>query len=275
MDKAQPDPLSLQRNVILGLLLALAAAAWAVLVWQHAGATMDMTASVTLGPRVPLFLATWVVMMVAMMLPTALPMILTFHRVQAGNRKLGDAFATTWVFVTAYLLVWACAGMLAYAGMLAAETAAARLALSPATTAQIGGAIIMVAGIYQLTPLKDVCLSKCRTPMEFIMTSWRDGATSALEMGLLYGLYCLGCCWLLFVILFPLGITNIAAMVAVTLIIAAEKTLPWPRLPSYAVAVALVLYGGLVITSPQLLPTFQQDGGAAMPAEMPMKMPTK
>src|SRR5262245_14621620 len=204
MDEAQPDQLLLQRNIILVLLMALAAAAWAVVVWQHAGDTMDMTASVTLGPRVPLFLAIWVVMMVAMMLPTAAPMILTFHRVQAGNRKPRDAFGTTWVFVAAYLLVWACAGMIAYAGMLAAESAAARLALPPATTAQIGGAIIMVAGIYQLTPLKDVCLSKCRTPLDFIVTSWRDGATSAFEMGLLHGVYCLGCCRLLFFMLFRL-----------------------------------------------------------------------
>src|SRR5262245_34280261 len=266
MYKTQQDPLSLQRNDIWGLLLALAAAAWAVLGRQHADATMDMTAAVT--PRVPLFLAIWVVMMMAMMFPTAAPMILTFHRVQAGNRKLGDAFGTTWVFVAAYLLVWACAGMLAYAGIVAAETAAAQLALSPVTTAQIGGAIIMVAGIYQLTPLKDVCLSKCRKPMDFIVTSWRDGAKSAFEMGLLYGSYCLGCCWLLFVMLFPLGIMNVGAMAAVTLIIFAEKTLPWPRLVPYAAAVALVLYGALVITSPQLLPTFQEDGGAAMPAEM-------
>src|SRR5262245_43217312 len=273
MDKAQPDQLSLQRNVILGLLLALAAAAWAVLVWQHADATMDMTASVTLGPRVPLFLVIWVLMMVAMMLPTAAPMILTFHKVQAGNRKLGDAFGTTCVFVAAYLLVWACAGMFAYAGMLAAETAAARLALSPATMAQIGGAIIMMAGIYQLTPLKDLCLSKCRTPMDFIVTSWRDGATSALEMGLLYGAYCLGCCWLLFVMLFPLGITNIGAMAAVTLIVFAEKTLPWPRVVPYATAVALVLYGALVTAVPQLLPTFDRDASAIRPAEMPMMMP--
>jgi predicted metal-binding membrane protein len=260
-------------GVILGLLLAVAALAWAVLVWQHSDVTMDMTGSVTLGPRVPLFLVIWVVMMVAMMLPTAAPMILTFHKVQAGNRTLGDAFVTTWVFVAAYLLVWACAGMFAYAGMLAAETAAARLALSPATTAQIGGAIIMVAGIYQLTPLKDVCLSKCRTPIDFIVTSWREGATSAFEMGLLHGAYCLGCCWLLFVMLFPLGFMNVGAMAAVTLLIFAEKTLPWPRVAPYTAAVALVLYGALVITSPQLLPTFQQDGDAALPAEMQMKMP--
>jgi predicted metal-binding membrane protein len=224
---------------------------------------------------VPLFLVIWVLMMVAMMFPTAAPMILTFHRVQAGNRKLGDAFGTTWVFVAGYLLVWACAGIFAYAGMLGAETAAARFALSPTTTAQIGGAIIMVAGIYQLTPLKDVCLAKCRAPIDFIVTSWRDGATSALEMGLLHGAYCLGCCWLLFVVLFPLGIMNVGAMAAVTLIIFAEKTLPWPRLAPYAAAVALVVYGALVISSPQLLPTFQGDGGATMPAGMQMKMPVK
>src|SRR5262245_47675569 len=177
MDKVQSDLLSGQRSVILGLLLTLAAAAWAGLVW-HSHTTTEMTMTHAVGyPRH--FIADWLVMTVAMMLPTALPMILTFHRVQAANRQPRDAFVTTWVFVAAYLLVWGCAGMVAYAGMLAAETAAARLALSPATTAQIGGAIIMVAGIYQLTPLKDVCLSKCRTPIDFIVTSWRDGATSA------------------------------------------------------------------------------------------------
>jgi predicted metal-binding membrane protein len=274
MDKIRPELYSLQRSVILGLLLALAAVAWAVLVWQQPGSNMDMTtASVTIGPRVPLFLVIWVIMMVAMMLPTALPMILTFHRVQAANRQPRDAFASTWVFVAAYLVLWAFAGLAAYVGMKAAGADIVRVALPPAIAAQLGGAIIVVAGIYQLTPLKDVCLSKCREPIDFIVTSWRGGATSALEIGLLYGAYCLGCCWLLFVILFPLGIMNVGAMAVVTLIIFAERTLPWPRLAPYATAGALVLYGALVITSPQLLPTFQQDGGAAMPAEMPMRMP--
>ena len=92
-------------------------------------------------------------------------------------------------------------------------------------------------------------------------------------MGLLHAVYCVGCCWLLFVILFPLGIMNVGAMVAVTLIIFAEKTLPWPRIAPYAAAFALVLYGALVIASPQLLPTFQEDGGTAMRAEMQMEMP--
>jgi predicted metal-binding membrane protein len=276
MDEAHANPLSVQRNIILGLLLALAAAAWAVLVWQSADADTDMTmASSTMGLRAPLFLTIWVIMMVAMMFPTAAPMILIFHKVQSGKRQRGGAFVSTWVFVAAYILVWTLAGVAAYAGAVAAEAIAARAALSPATAARIGGTVLVAAGIYQLTPLKDLCLSKCRTPISFIMTSWRDGAAGALRMGLLHGAYCLGCCWLLFVILFPLGIMNIAAMVIITLVIFAEKTLPWGRLAPRAAAVALVLYGALVITTPEVLPTFQKDGGAAMPAEMQMKMPVK
>jgi predicted metal-binding membrane protein len=270
MDDVQANSLSVQRNVVLGLLLALAAGAWAVLVWQSADAHMDMTmASSTMGLRAPLFLAIWVTMMVAMMFPTAIPMILTFHKVQTGKRERGDAFVSTWVFVAAYILVWTLAGVAAYAGALAAEAVAVRAALSSTTAARIGGAVIILAGIYQITPLKDLCLSKCRTPITFIMTSWRDGAVGALRMGLLHGTYCLGCCWLLFVILFPLGIMNIAAMAVITLIVFAEKTLPWGRLAPRVTAAALVAYGAVVVAAPQVLPTFQKDG-AAMPAEMQM-----
>ena len=131
MNRAQTDPISFQRNVILGLLLALAAAAWAALVWQGTGADMDLAMNLpTMGLRAPLFLAIWVTMMVAMMFPTAAPMILTFHKVQAGKRQRGEAFVSTWIFVAAYLLVWLLAGVAAYAGALAAEAVAARTALS-------------------------------------------------------------------------------------------------------------------------------------------------
>jgi predicted metal-binding membrane protein/nitrogen-specific signal transduction histidine kinase len=271
LDDAHANPLLVQRNIILGLLLALAAGGWAVLVRQSAGADMDMTmASSTIGMRLPLFLAIWAIMMVAMMLPTAAAMILTFHKVQAGKCQRGDAFAATWLFAAAYILVWTLTGVAAYAGALAAEAIAARAALSLATMARIGGVVFVAAGIYQFTPLKDACLSKCRTPITFITTSWREGAAGALRMGLLHGVYCLGCCWLLFVILFPLGIMNVGPMAAVTLIIFAEKTLPWPRLAPYAAACALVLYGALVIASPQLLPTFREAG---IPAEVQMNMP--
>jgi predicted metal-binding membrane protein len=271
MDHAQTDPISFQRNVILGLLLALAAAAWAALIWQGAAADPDMAmGSPSMGLRAPLFLAIWVIMMVAMMFPTAAPMIVTFHKVQAGKRQRGEAFVSTWIFVAAYLLVWVLAGVAAYAGALVAEAIAARSALSPATAARIGGTLLIAAGVYQLTPLKDLCLSKCRTPITFIMTSWRDGAAGALRMGLLHGAYCLGCCWLLFVILFPLGIMNIVAMAVITLIIFAEKTLPWGRAVIRAVAVILIVYGSGVVAAPQLLPTFPAGHDMEMPGNMQM-----
>jgi predicted metal-binding membrane protein len=274
MDYAEATPRSLQRNIVLGLLLALAAAAWAALVWQSAGAETDMAmASPTMGLRAPLFLAIWVVMMVAMMFPTAAPMILTFHKVQAGKRQRGEAFVSTWAFVAAYLLVWTLTGIAAYAGAIAAETLAAEVALSSAAAARIGGAVLIAAGLYQLTPLKDLCLSKCRTPISFIMTSWREGTAGALRMGLVHGAYCLGCCWLLFVILFPLGIMNIAAMAVVTLVIFAEKSLPWGRATARAAAAALMAYGAVVVAAPQVLPTFHAARVMAMPADMQMPEP--
>jgi len=273
MVPAQVDPISFQRNIILGLLLALAAAAWAVLVWQGASADMDMAMdSPTMGLRAPLFLAIWVTMMVAMMFPTAAPMIVTFHKVQAGKRQRGEAFVSTWIFVAAYILVWGLSGLAAYGGALAAETVAAHAALSPTAAARTGGIVLVAAGIYQLTPWKDLCLSKCRTPVTFIMTSWRDGAAGALRMGLLHGAYCLGCCWLLFAILFPLGIMNIAAMAVITFVIFAEKTLPWGRAAARAAAVALIAYGFAVAAAPQFLRTFHPVHGMDTPMDMQMDM---
>ena len=264
MEHAQADRLSVQRNVILALLLILAAAAWVLLAWQGTGIDMAMAmASLTMGMRAPLFLAIWIVMMVAMMFPTAAPMVLTFHQVQLSKRRRGEAFVATWVFVAAYLLVWTVSGVAAYAGARAAEAIAAGAALSSVTAARIGGAVLVTAGLYQITPFKDLCLSKCRTPISFIMTSWRDGVLGALRMGVVHGAYCLGCCWLLFVILFPLGIMNIAAMAMITLVVFAEKTLPWGRPVARVTAVVLVGYGAVVLAAPQVLPTFMAGSGMA------------
>src|SRR6516165_9157909 len=166
--EVQPDPF---RNIILFLLLGLAAAAWVALVWPAHNMTMHITmASPITGPQALRFLAIWVVMMVAMMLPTAAPMILAFHSAQTDKRHPDVAFDSTWAFVAAYLLVWAVSGIAAYAGVLAA--AAVRPALGTAAAEDIGGLILMVAGIYQLSPVKQRCLSECRRPI--IMTSWHD-----------------------------------------------------------------------------------------------------
>jgi predicted metal-binding membrane protein len=258
-------PLQTQRRIILALLLSVAAASWALLLWQ--AAALDMSGmGPTMGLAAPLFLAVWVVMMVAMMFPTAAPMVLIFHQVQAGKRQRGETFVATWVFVAAYLIVWTLAGIVAYGAAVLAEMLAQSAGLTAVAAARIGGALLVVAGLYQLTPLKSVCLSQCRTPIGFIMTSWRDGLGGALRMGVEHGLYCLGCCWLLFVILFPLGIMNVAAMAVITVLIFAEKAFPWGVRIAQVAAAALVLYGIAVLFVPSALPTFMAGQNAEMPS---------
>src|SRR5204863_8805295 len=135
-----------------------------------------------------------------------------------------------------------------------AERLAARAMWLANLAARLGGAVLVLAGLYQLSPLKHACLSKCRTPLQFIMTSWREGYGGTLRMGIEHGAYCLGCCWLLFVILFPLGLMNIAVMALVTALIFAEKALPIGRQISKLAGVALIVYGVLVMFFPAALP---------------------
>jgi predicted metal-binding membrane protein len=248
-------PLARERHLILGGLLILAAAAWAVLIWQAATTDAAMAMTPTMGMAAPLFLAIWVAMMVAIMFPTAAPMVLTFARVQAGRRQKEQPFVPTWMFVGAYLLVWSALGILAFGGAVAAERLAERSMWLMDHAAQLGGVVLILAGIYQLTPLKRVCLGKCRSPLSFITTSWRDGRGGAFRMGLEHGLNCAGCCWLLFVILFPLGMLNLAALALITALIFAEKVLPWGRGLSLVVGAALVVYGIVVLVMPDALPT--------------------
>jgi predicted metal-binding membrane protein len=120
---------------------------------------------------------------------------------------------------------------------------------------RIGGAFLVVAGLYQLSPLKHICLAKCRTPLQFILSSWRDGYGGAFRMGFVHGTHCLGCCWFLFVILFPLGIMNIAVMALLTALIFAEKSVPLGRQISQITGIVLILYGVLVVLVPAALPT--------------------
>jgi predicted metal-binding membrane protein len=271
-----------QRTLVVGLLLTVAAVCWAWL-WAQSGGGRGMDiaamASPTMGLPAPAFLVMWVVMMVAMMFPTTAPMVLTFHRIQSGKRARDEAFVSTWVFVAGYTIVWAAAGIAAYLGAVVAEMIAARLGLSGAAAARLGGGFLILAGIYQLTPYKNVCLAKCRSPIGFLLSAWRDSPAGALRMGFEHGAACLGCCWLLMVILFPLGIMNLGAMALVMLVIFAEKALPWERVAVWGTAGALFLYGAVVIAVPRTLPTFiapmpgmTMPSGAAMP--MPgMRMP--
>jgi predicted metal-binding membrane protein len=245
-----------ERYLILGTLLILAAIAWGVLIWQTHGMN-NQGMGLTMGMSAALFIALWAVMMVAMMLPSAAPMILMFSAVYAGKRQKEQPFVPTWIFVSAYLLVWILCGALAYPLALGADKLASQSMWIMENAARFGGIILVAAGLYQLSPLKRICLSKCRTPLQFILTSWRDGYGGTFRMGFEHGIYCLGCCWLLFVILFPLGIMNIAVMALVTVLIFAEKAFPiGPRIAQLA-ALVLIAYGVLVIFMPNFLPTMQ------------------
>ena len=257
-------PLARPRAVILYALLALAALGWGLVIWQ-AGNDSSMSMSMrgegamgldlTMGMAAPLFLATWVAMMVAMMFPAAAPMILLFDRVERGKREAGRSYVPTMYFVGAYLAIWTVFGVLAFALAGGVERLAIDADWITGQWARIGGVLLIAAGLYQLTPLKEICLSKCQSPMSFLMTSWRDGKAGAVQMGLLHGGYCVGCCWLLFVILLPLGVMNVAAMIVIALLVFGEKTLPVGHRLARVAALVLVVYGAVVILYPDALPT--------------------
>ena len=254
---ASSYPLPAERNLIIASLTILAVAAWAVLIWQ--GTETDGEMSLTMGMSASLFIGLWVVMMVAIMFPTAAPMILMFARVHNGKKARGDNFVPTWVFTLAYLLVWSATGVAAYAVALGADRLADESAWIMDNASRFGGGLLVMAGVYQLTPLKDVCLRKCRTPITFVLSSWRDGYGGSLRMGMEHGVYCLGCCWLLFLILFPLGMMNVAVLALITLLIFAEKSLPIGRQVARAAAAGFILYGALVVFVPSALPMYMDN----------------
>ncbi|MBV9281729.1 MAG: DUF2182 domain-containing protein [Chloroflexi bacterium] len=213
-----------------------------------------MSMGVTMGMDAALFVAIWVVMMAAMMFPAAAPMVLMFARVQAGKQQQGLPAVSTWLFTGAYLAIWSVVGVLAYGAAVGAQDVGHSVSWIGENGPRFGGLLLITAGIYQVTPLKRACLRRCRSPLSFILTSWRDGAVGAIRMGVSHGLYCLGCCWLLFAILFPLGMMNIALLALVTLLIFAEKSLPYGDGLSQVIALALIAYGGAVLVSPGILP---------------------
>lgn len=208
-----------------------------------------MGPDLTMGRSWPLFFAMWVAMMAAMMFPAAAPMIVMY-----GRMKRGDAVSVA-LFTGCYISLWIGFGALAYTLGIGVEVLASRSGWVSTNWARAGGALIVLAGAYELTALKDVCLRQCRTPMSFVMSHWRDGRGGAAWMGSVHGLYCMGCCWLLFLILVPLGVMNVAAMAAVALVVFVEKVMPWGRGFGRLAAVGLIVYGESVVLRPELLPT--------------------
>jgi predicted metal-binding membrane protein len=209
----------------------------------------EMGPDLTMGGSWPLFLLTWVAMMVAMMFPAASPMVVMY-----GRMRRGDAPSVA-LFTGSYIALWFVFGIAAYLLSAAVEWGASSSEWVEVHWGRAGGALLILAGIYQLTPLKDVCVRHCRSPLSFVLSHWRDGRGGAVRMGVVHGLYCVGCCWLLFLILIPLGVMNVAAMVLIAVLVFAEKTLPHGRGIGALASAVLVVTGVAVVIEPSLLPT--------------------
>jgi predicted metal-binding membrane protein len=236
------------------VLLGLAAAAW----WS----TIDRMAGMDAGPGTDLgtlgwFLGVWVVMMAAMMFPALAPTTALYARMthQRGwSRPL--------LFAAGYLLVWGAAGLVAYALF-----RVGRSALGGALAWHAGGrwfaaGVLALAAVYELTPIKDICLGKCRTPLGFLLGSWRDGRRGALQMGGQHAAWCLGCCWALMAGLFALGVMSLTWMAVIAALITVEKTIPWRRVATWGTAGVLIALAIAVIAVPHDLPGLVVPGGS-------------
>jgi len=250
--RAPPLPGLIQLGLI-ALLVILAAVAWTV--------TSDQMSGMDAGPgtdpgALGFFIGVWVVMMAAMMFPSIAPMVVMYARIQSGKRDQGQTTAAGALplFVAGYLVSWTAAGLVGY-GLFELGSSAFGNAFSWDNAGPyLAGGVIVAAAIYQLTPLKDACLRKCRSPFMFILTRWRPGAAGALRMGIEHGGWCVGCCWALMAALFALGVMSLGWMAFIAALIAVEKLLPWKRLANRGIAVLLLVLGLAVATAPEDVP---------------------
>ena len=224
-------------------LLALVFMGWAFLDWTvldmgHPLVQLMMPMSASWGvASTAAVLVMWAIMMAAMMLPSALPMLLQFLDLARRNGETARGRA----FVGAYLLVWLVFSIVATALQWGLQAAGWTDPMAASRSAWLTAALLLLAGIYQFSPLKQACLTRCRTPIGFLLGEWRPGARGALVMGLRHGLFCLGCCWALMALLFVGGVMNLAWVAALAIVVALEKLLP--RGTWLAAVMGLVLIG--------------------------------
>jgi predicted metal-binding membrane protein len=246
-----PHPRPQQGALVLIGLLGLALIAWLLSVSRMAG--MDSGPGTDPG-AFSFYLTTWALMMAAMMFPSIGPMVLAHASVERGRGRGKGQPDGTAAFVAGYLICWTTFGLGAYALLELGR------ALHPGILGwgrggpYFAGAAIVLAAAYQLTPLKDACLTKCRGPLDFVLGHWRDGLGGSLLMGVEHGAWCIGCCWALMAALFALGVMSIGWMAFVAALIAIEKLAPWKTAASRAIAVVLVVLGLAVAIVPERVP---------------------
>jgi predicted metal-binding membrane protein len=247
---------------LLASLLGLAALAWLLTHERMLG--MDAGPGTDLG-GLGFYVVSWVVMMSAMMFPSIAPMVLTFGFVQRRRRDRGSIERTvsSWVFVGGYLLTWTAFGLLAYGLYVGVRSLSIPELSWHRGGRYLAGGVLLAAAIYQLTPIKDACLRRCRAPLDFVLSQWRDGPWGALRMGVVHGAWCVGCCWGLMAALFALGVMSLTWMIAIAALIAVEKLLPWREIANHLVALTLVLLALGVSLAPREVPGLTLPGSAA------------
>jgi predicted metal-binding membrane protein len=243
------------RRVLVATLLVLAALAWAATIaLARSPAAMSVMPGQPAPAAAALFAGMWLVMMAAMMLPAIVPVVLLFRTVQRQRGARGGPVVPVAVFVSGYLAVWLLAGLGADLAYTVAHALGARVPFGPNVAPYLGGAILVLAGFYQFTPLKNVCLKHCRSPLHFVMHGWREGRGGAVRMGATHGLFCFGCCWGIMAVLFVVGLMNLGWMAALSLLIMAEKVAPRGVVIGRVVGGLFVALGVLMTLQPSLFP---------------------
>lgn len=256
MDQAGTLEALLKRDrvfIIAGLAI-LCLLAWAYTIYlafaMESMGEMEMTTMQSWGLiDVGLLFVMWVVMMIAMMIPSASPMILLFARINRQRKLQERPFVPTSIFLGGYLLAWTGYSLLATLAQWLLHDLALLSPMMVSTSALLGGGLFLAAGIFQLTPLKDTCLRHCRSPLSFLMSEWREGASGALLMGLKHGSYCVGCCWILMALLFAAGVMNLYWVAGLALFVLLEKAIPRGVILSRAIGVFFILVGMALISS--------------------------
>ncbi len=238
------------------LLLVLAGLAWWATVNQMAG--MDAGPGTDLG-AVGWFIGVWVVMMAAMMFPSVAPTVALYARMTRLRSPMRPL-----LFAAAYLVVWAAVGLVSYGLFEVGKTWFGSQLAWTAGGRWVVAAVLGVAAVYELTPLKNVCLGKCRSPLGFLLGNWRDGETGAVEMGAKHAAWCVGCCWALMAALFALGVMSLIWMAVVAALIAAEKTIPWRRPVVWGTTALLLALAVMVAVAPHSVPGLVVPGSAGM-----------
>jgi predicted metal-binding membrane protein len=185
----------------------------------------------------------WSVMMIAMMVPSAIPMVMVFTAVNGSKRQRNQAYVSTFIFTLGYLIAWIGFSLLASGAQWRLHTAGVLDPMMNSNSYLLSGIVLVLAGIYQWTPYKEACLHQCRTPLGFLMSEWREGRFGALMMGARHGLFCIGCCWALMLVLFAVGVMNMLWVLLIAVFVLLEKILSVTRLIRAGSGLVLLVWG--------------------------------